>query len=240
MHIEKNTKNTCPFHSDLLHHAATFLRYIAEELPGLRHLAAIKALQSDVKGLSEESERLILENKRREAEREAEILVQIAGLLEGVTSSCDSLHYGVDPAGEKGSTEVIQRCINEYGRFVPSFGEYKISVPIEAENAPQQGAASVNCQRFERFNDIGYRFDENGYWFEENPLDCRRILEELRHSTAENIACASSEEDVSEDVDTELEDVCPQGHHKLDGDCDYLYCRCFCERCKEQCEKRGR
>lgn len=35
-------------------------------------------------------------------------------------------------------------------------------------------------------------------------------------------------------------DVCPSGHHKLDGDCMYDYCRCTCERCKEQCEKYGR
>ena len=41
---------------------------------------------------------------------------------------------------------------------------------------------------------------------------------------------------VCNDNENKVEE-CPRGHHKLEGDCRYEYCSCYCTRCKEQCER---
>lgn len=75
------------------------------------------------------------------------------------------------------------------------------------------------------------------------PAEGEKALNDTRKNQLDDL-CARMERAVDalsrQHKDVESDACCPQGHHKLEGDCKYDYCRCPCPCCTEQCQKHGR
>lgn len=61
-------------------------------------------------------------------------------------------------------------------------------------------------------------------------------LDEYMAKLETDTTCKMEEDCNEKKLDPE---ECPQGHHKLEGECKFDYCRCSCVRCKIQCERNG-
>lgn len=249
--------------------ASDLLRSLARQLPDLRRLESIKTIQSkSFGGLTEEVEKEYLELRETCAKKEADHIRSVADSLDGgkdffpcdfavISPSAADFIYA--EASKKMSEEILGLFgIPRYCLTAPAsenLSMQKEPTELEVDVKKDEKGLSINDIRREfglvELRDEGYNkiitdkgrigIEREVAEYEKNLLTPENVYHPSKHE--ENLF-TSITDNLSKAVDESWEKVpieeCPQGHHKLDGDCMYDFCRCTCPRCAAQCEKHGR
>lgn len=230
-------------HPDAVQEAAQRLRQLSHELPGLRYSAAIRLIHTG--GLVGVSDEAYLEAVCEEGQKEAKGLNELADKLHKIPAALSWLNETIGGGNFVVTASSVDRSVFGYGNtrievkvdgVVPSIVAPCKSLGLDSPEPSSE--ESIDKARFEMLQTggkIGERLlDPNKTYSDEEANQMLVDTGMFAQVKDEEVLFAWS------DGDSEGANSCPNGHHKLEGECHYDYCSCCCTRCKAQCEKYGR